>query len=129
MQNFIFITPRELSVFGIFFKHVHKKDPFFLFMYIKKFRKKKRFLRINKNYNDCNWQKTSCIFLYIQKAKKCKTCLYTKILTLFKTLDNLRYVFIYKKQDTWRYTIFHEISEVGVYIQKSWHFALRDVFI
>ena len=24
---------------------------------------------------------------------------------------------------------FHEIFEVGIYIQKKWHFALRDVFI
>ena len=24
---------------------------------------------------------------------------------------------------------FHEIFEVGIYIQKSWHFALREVFI
>ena len=43
--------------------------------------------------------------------------------------DNLRYVCIYKNQDTLRYTVFHEIFEIGIYIQKSWHFGLRDIFI
>ena len=59
----------------------------------------------------------------------------------------LRNVFIYKKPDTFQkvrqfplrfiykkaiyLTLrdFHEIFEVGIYIQKAWHFALRDVFI
>ena len=30
---------------------------------------------------------------------------------------------------TLRYGIFHEIFEDGIYIQKVWHFSLRDVFI
>ena len=54
---------------------------------------------------------------YIKKIKK-----------LCKKQDNFRYIFIYKKQDTLRYAIF-VIIEVGIYIQKSWQFALRDVFI
>ena len=41
----------------------------------------------------------------------------------------LRNVFIYKKPYTLRYGIFHEIFEAGIYLQKAWHFALRDVFI
>ena len=67
--------------------------------------------------------------VYIQKAKK------------------LLNIFIYKKPDTFqkarqfplRFYIqkgiqltlrdFHEIFEVGIYIQKAWHFALRHVFI
>ena len=39
------------------------------------------------------------------------------------------HVFIYKKPYTLRYGTFHEIFEVGIYIQKAWHFALREVFI
>ena len=56
---------------------------------------------------------------YIKKAKKCEMFLHTKIETLFKKLDNFRYVLIYKKQYTLRYGIFHEIFEVGIYIQKA----------
>ena len=59
----------------------------------------------------------------------------------------MRNVFIYKKPDTFqkarqfplRFNIqksihltlrdFHEIFEVGIYIQKAWHFAVGDVFI
>ena len=48
---------------------------------------------------------------------------------IYKNQDNLCSVFIYKMHDTLRYAIFHEIFEVGIYIQKSWKFALRDVFI
>ena len=48
---------------------------------------------------------------------------------IYKKLDNLRYVFIYKKSYTLRYGIFHKIFEVGIYIQKAWHIALREVFI
>ena len=36
---------------------------------------------------------------------------------------------MYKKQDILRYVIFHENFEVGIYIQKARHFALRDVLI
>ena len=35
--------------------------------------------------------------LYTQKAKKYEPFLYTKIQTLFKKLDNFRYVYIYIK--------------------------------
>ena len=47
------------------------------------------------------------------------TFLYTKSQTLCKNQDNFRYVCVYKKQDTLRYVIFHEIFEVGIYIQKE----------
>ena len=58
-----------------------------------------------------------------------RNVLYTKIQKHRKKQDNFRYVFIYKKQDTLRYAIFHEIFEVGIYIQKSRHFALHDILI
>ena len=34
-----------------------------------------------------------------------------------------------KNPDTLRYVIFHEMIEIGIYIQKSWHFELHKVFI
>ena len=56
--------------------------------------------------------------------------IYTKSQTLFKNQDNLRYVFIHKKEDTLRYAISREIFDIGIYIYfKSWHFVFRDVFI
>ena len=71
-----------------------------------------------------------------QKSKKCETFLYTKSQTLFKKLDNIRYVFIYKKPYTWRYGIFikflklefiyknHDtLRYVTFYIQKARHFT------
>ena len=65
----------------------------------------------------------------IQKEKQISKRFYTKSRALFKNHDNFRSIFIYKKQDTLRYTIFHEIFEVGVYTQKAGHCALRDIFI
>ena len=41
--------------------------------------------------------------------------IYSKNKTLCKKHDNLRYVFIYKKSDTLRSAIFHEIFEIGIY--------------
>ena len=41
------------------------------------------------------------------------TFLYSKIQTLRKKQDNLRYVFIYKNPDTLCYTIFYRIFEIG----------------
>ena len=73
------------------------------------------------------------------------TFLYTKIQTLSKNQDNLRYVFIYKNMDTLHYAIFHQIFEIGggektffyakkthfalyFYKQKRMHFALRFIY-
>ena len=55
--------------------------------------------------------------------------IYTKSKILRKKQDNFRYLFIYKNHDTLRYAFFCENFEVGIYIQKSWHFALPDIFI
>ena len=54
--------------------------------------------------------------------------IYKKIDTLLKARQ-FASRFIYKKLDTLQYAIFHDIFEVGVFVQKVWHFALRDVFI
>ena len=55
--------------------------------------------------------------------------IYTKSQALCNKQDNFRSVFIYKKQDTLHCAILRGNFEVGIYIQNSWHFALRDVFI
>ena len=74
---------------------------------------------MNENYNDCHHQKTTRTFYIHKKQKNCETYLYTKSPTLFKKLDNFRYVFIYKKQDTLRHGNFHGNFEFGIYIQKA----------
>ena len=45
---------------------------------------------------------------------------------VYKNPDNVCYLFIYKKQDTLSFAIFHENVEVGIYIQKASHFALGE---
>ena len=67
--------------------------------------------------------------IYIQIGEKLQNNLiYKKIDTLQKARQfALR--FIYKKPDTLQYAICHENFEVGIYVQKLWHFALRGVFI
>ena len=84
---------------------------------------------MNENYNDFHRRKTKRTFYMHTKQNNCETFLSTKSHTPFKKLDNFRYVFIYKKQYTLRCGIFYEFFEIGIYIQKAWHFALRDVFI
>ena len=51
--------------------------------------------------------------LYTQKAKNCETFLHTKNQTLFKKLDNFRYV-LYTKSHTLDVTGFYENFEVGI---------------
>ena len=66
-------------------------------------------------------------YVYIhKKRKKCNTFSYTKNHTLFKKLDNSRYVYIYKKAIHLTLLDFRENFEVGIYIQKVWQFALHD---
>ena len=85
-------------------------------------------LYINVNYYNYYHQKTTCMFLHIQKSKQiakrfyiqksihfsksmtiCVTLLYTKIQTLYLTqflMKSLKLAFIYKKHDTLRYVTF-----------------------
>ena len=55
---------------------------------------------------------------YIYKRQKIAKRLYinTKIQTLLKKQQILRYVFIHKNPNTMCYAIFHEIFETGIYI-------------
>ena len=81
--------------------------------------RKKIFLYINLNCSDYHQRKTTCTFIYIQKAKKCETFIHTKSQILCKKQDNFHYAFIYKKTDTLRYVIFHENFGIGIRIQKA----------
>ena len=83
---------------------------------------------MNENYNDCHRRKTKRKFFYKQRGEKIAKRFYIKSQTLFKELDNSRYVFIYKTSYTLRYGVFHEIFVVGIFIQKASQSALRDVF-
>ena len=94
-----------------------------LFVYIEM--SLKIFLYINVNNNDSYQQKTTCTFIYIQKAKKLrniyiyrkiKTICVTFLLTKSRTLYVTRFFIIFLKLEF-------------IYIQKAWHFALHDVFI
>ena len=53
--------------------------------------------------------------LYTQKAKNCEMFLYTQSQTLFKELDNFRYVFIYKKAIHLTLRDFHKFLKLVIY--------------
>ena len=76
------------------------------------FRKQNK-LYVNENYNNCHKLKTTCT-LFIYTKRKLEKHFYTRCQTLVKKQDNYRYFFIYKKQDTLRYTIFHDNFKVGI---------------
>ena len=100
---------------------VRKQDWFFFAFW--RFAKKKGF---------CIWMKMTMTAIverqrarfYIQKKQKIAK-------RLKKKLDNSRCVFISKKPYTFRYRIFHEIFEVGIYKEKSiklwvtWRFYIQ----
>ena len=95
------------------------------------------------NYDHCHHQKTMRTNIYTKSKKNCETFyikkfrnfsksktisitfLYTKIQTLFKKLDNSRYVFKYKKPYTWRYGIFMKFLKLAFIFKK--HDTLRYV--
>ena len=84
---------------------------------------------MNVNYNDHHQWKTTCTFYKYKKKKIAKHLyIYTKIQTLCKKQDNLRYV-LFTKIHTLTLRNFHENFEFGIYIEKAWHFAVCDVFI
>ena len=56
------------------------------------------------------------------KSKKIAKCfyIYTKSQTFCKKQDNLRYIFVHKKQDTLLYAVFHEFLKLAfIYVQKA----------
>ena len=68
---------------------------------------------INENQNNSHQQTQRARFDIYKKEKIAKYFLNRKS----KTIPI--FIFIYKKQDTLRYVIFHENVEVGIYIQKE----------
>ena len=80
---------------------------------------------MNENYDDSHRRKTTRTFIYTKSKKNCETFLYSKSQALFKKVDNFRYVFIYKKEYTLRYGIFHEIFKLAFIFKK--HDTLRYV--
>ena len=89
---------------------------------------------MNVNYNDYHQQTTTCTFYIYKKQKYFRNVyIYTRIQTLFKKQDNLRYDFIHKNPDTLRYAIFHEFFEIGIYIDTksmtlcvTWRFYIQE---
>ena len=59
----------------------------------------------------------SCVYIY--KKQNNAKLLYKKRHTFFKKQDNVRYVYLYKKQDTLLYAVFGENFESGIFIQKA----------
>ena len=131
-ENFHFYCSRELSVFGGFIKEksVRKQCWFFSFCVYKIVMRNKFIFVFEWRLQLFPLEKDNVhVYIYTKNNTLCQTFLYTKSQTRFKNQDNLRYVLIYKKQYTLRHAIFHENVEVGIYIQKSWHFAPCDVLI
>ena len=102
------------SALGI--PYINKID-FLAFCVYKNVSQKNWFLYMNENYNLPSSKDNAHVYIH-KNQNNCETFLYTKSKTIFKKLDNSRYVFIYKKPYTLRYGIFHEIFEVGIKIQK-----------
>ena len=73
---------------------------------------------MNENYNEYHQRNTMCTFyIYKWQNKLQKIYIYRKIDTLQKARQ-FASRFIYKKPDTLRYAICHEIFEVSIYVQK-----------
>ena len=102
---------------------------FLLYVYIKTLRKKNWFLYINENYHDCHDRKAMLTFIYTQKTKKLLNILIYKKPDTFQKARQFPFRFSIQKAIHLTLRHFHEIFEVGIYIQKAWHFALRDVFM
>ena len=69
------------------------------------------------------------VLIYTKSKKKAKHFNIQTVRHFTKSKTTVVTIFIYKNQVTLRYATFHENFEVGIYIQKSQHFALHEVFI
>ena len=103
---------------------LRKKDLFiFIFVFI-------WFWFINVNKIDSHQRKTTCMFLCIQKQKKCEIFIYIQKARQFTKIKTICVTLFHKNPDSLRYAIFMKFLKLAsIYIQKAWHFALRDVFI
>ena len=69
--------------------------------------------------NAISERQRASLYIY-KKAKKMRNVLYIyKNPDTFQKARKFPFGFIYKKPDTLRYTVFHEILELGIYIQKA----------
>ena len=80
------------------------------------------------NYDDCHHQKTTRTFIYT-KGKKFRNVFIYKNPDTFQKAIQFPLRFYIQKATHLTFRDFHEIVEVGIYIQKALHFALREVFI
>ena len=66
---------------------------------------------------------------YTHKSKKLRNVLTYKTPYTFQKARQFPLRFLYTKIISFKLRDFSWIFEVGIFIQKSWHFTLRDVFI
>ena len=87
-------------------------------MYIKTLRKKIGFVYMNENYDDCHHRKTTRTFIYKKQKILPNVFIYIKPHTFQKARQ---FPFRFNIQKSIHLTLqdFHEIFEVGVYIQNS----------
>ena len=102
-----------------------KRIVFLLFVYIKTFLKPKQIVYKCKSRWLTSAKDNVHVFIYTKSKNNCETFLYKTFQTLCKKQDNLRSVFIYKKRDTLRYAVFHEIFKLA-FIYKN-HDTFRYV--
>ena len=79
---------------------------------------------MNENYNDCHYRKTTRTLIYTKSKKIAKHFIMQKARHFSKS-QTISVTFYIKKRYTLSHVIFHEIFEVGIYIQK--HETLRYV--
>ena len=71
----------------------------------------------------------SAHFYIHKKQNKLPNVFISKKPDTFQKARQFLFHFYINRPYTLRYAVFHEIFEVGIYIQKVSHFALRNVFI
>ena len=104
---------------GLKNKSVRKQDWFFDFYVYKKVLQNNWFLYMNENYNEYHQQKTTCTFYIYKRQNKLQNNLYIQK----KHLEKARKFasrFIYKKLNTLRHAICHEIIW-------SWHLCTKSM--
>ena len=82
-------------------------------------RKQEWFLYMNENYDDCHHRKTTRTFIYTKSQKNSQTFLYKKKPDTFQKARQFPLRFYMQKAIHLTLRDFHEIFEVGIYIQKA----------
>ena len=95
-------------------------------------RKKYIFLYKNVNNNNSHQAKTTCTFLYIEKANKLpNSYIYIQKACHFAKSQTICVAFLFTKSQTLYVTQFFMsfLRQAFIYIQKPWNFALRHIYI